>query len=205
MGRTVRGAVPMTALVLGVLVSGCSSETKRTGADPEPRGGETPQARKAGPRDSGCALPVSFDLPPGWQATATAAASASADPERKEFSLVCELRTEDPPGVAPLRVWTAPTAGRTPEQALKSLVDGVTLRLKQSRYSSVRTGASPITEAVFTESPGQTDDEDITARAFAVGTPDGIVAVQLGGMGASEDPSALPAYELARKSARAGG
>ncbi|MER6916056.1 lipoprotein [Streptomyces sp. NPDC000594] len=233
MNGVARGAVPL--IVLAVVVTGCSSETTRTGSRSGSGSGsgygsdtgagsgadddwdravkklkdeqeaaseeaeESGRKRDVGPGDSACILPVAFD--PGRYWHAKAVEGAAGKPLRKEFSLVCEVNSKEAHVRGTLRVWTAATAGRSAEQALKSLVGDVAPRLKHARYSSVRTGDLPVAEVVFTETPSPGGDQDTTARAFAIRAPDGITVVQLGGLGGSEDPAALPAYERAKKSA----
>ncbi|MFE7135951.1 lipoprotein [Streptomyces sp. NPDC057638] len=197
--RIARGAAPL--VLLTAVLTGCTTTTTTGG---EKRSEVPDEPSSVGARDSGCALPVSFDLEAGWQARATDAASAPVDSQRVAFSLVCELDGSAAGHAGRMRVWTAPVAGRTPEQALRGFVGEVTLRLKQESYAPFRAGALAAVEARFSESPGPAGGGETAARAFVVGAADGLVIVQLGGLGGGEDPRMLPAYEQIKKSVRAG-
>ncbi|MEU3687299.1 lipoprotein [Streptomyces narbonensis] len=216
MEHPIRIMAPAAALLVsGVLTAGCAA--------PEPLPEVTQGARPSGPAaskgtqgpaaaapssatlggaGSACALPVSFALAAKWEP------EAIEDPENPEFAALtrqgpatvrCEVDAKPAGHVGYLRVWTA---GKGPARAA---LEGFVKAEEKSTgvtYRETKAGALPATEVTYTVTD-ELLEEPKEERAFAVATPKGTVIVHLGGLDTAEHRAMLPAYELAKTTAKA--
>ncbi|WP_069174429.1 lipoprotein [Streptomyces griseus] len=178
--------------------SGTAPSAERGGTLPE-KGGTL-----GGP-GSACALPVTFDLAADWKPQAVKVEPGSELAElgqQGSATMVCEIDAKPAGNIGYLRVWQGKGAGTTPRAALEDFVAGDPNAGKAS-YSDTAAGSVAAAEVTYTVDV-ELLDERKTERAFAVATPDGPVVVHLGGLDSEEHTAMLPAYELAKKSLKAG-
>ncbi|MFB7606743.1 lipoprotein [Streptomyces gardneri] len=219
MEHPIRIMAPAAALLVsGVLTAGCAAPEPlpevTQGARPtsapstaEPQASKdakaaAPSGASLGGPGTACALPVSFALAEKWKAEAV------EDPENPEFAALtrqgpatvrCEVDAKPAGHIGYLRVWTA---GKGPARAALEGFMKAEEKATAVTYRETKAGALPATEVTYTvanELVGDPKDE----RAFAVSTPKGTVIVHLGGLDTAEHRAMLPAYELAKSTAKA--
>ncbi|MFE7516925.1 lipoprotein [Streptomyces sp. NPDC057540] len=206
--RPIRTAALPAALVAAGLLTVCGTPTTTPEPDAPARAGAPRKpsvpaaAGTLGGPGSACALPVSFALAEGWEP------EAIEDPEDPEFAALtrqgpatvrCEVDAKPSGHVGYLRVWTAPKG------PARAALEGFVKAEKGSAavsYRETTAGALPATEVTYTVRDGLTE-ESKEERAFAVSTPEATVIVHLGGLDTGEHRAMLPAYELARTTAKA--
>ncbi|MFI1657600.1 lipoprotein [Streptomyces sp. NPDC020472] len=209
--RPTRTAVPAVLVAAGLLLTACGTTPKpaapaapRKTAPAQPTAGATAKAAATlGGPGTACALPVSFGLAEGWKP------EAIEDPENPEFAALtrqgpavmrCEVDAKPTGNIGYLRVWTV--AKGPARAALEGFVKAAD-KPSAVTYRETRAGALAATEVTYTSRSALTD-EDKEQRAFAVSTPKGaVVIVHLGGMDTDEHRAMLPAYELAKSTAKA--
>ncbi|MFB7357791.1 lipoprotein [Streptomyces gardneri] len=219
MEHPIRIMAPAAALLVsGVLTAGCTApeplpevtQGARPTSAPSTAGPQASKDAKAaapsgaslGGPGTACALPVSFALAEKWKAEAV------EDPENPEFAALtrqgpatvrCEVDAKPAGHIGYLRVWTA---GKGPARAALEGFMKAEEKATAVTYRETKAGALPATEVTYTvanELVGDPKDE----RAFAVATPKGTVIVHLGGLDTAEHRAMLPAYELAKSTAKA--
>lgn len=216
MEHPIRIMAPAAALLVsGVLTAGCAApeplpevtQGARPTAAPATEGTKdakaaAPSGATLGGAGSACALPVSFALAEEWEP------EAIEDPENPEFAALtrqgpatvrCEVDAKPAGHVGYLRVWTA---GKAPARAA---LEGFVKAEEKSTgvtYRETKAGALPAIEVTYTVAD-ELLEEPKEERAFAVATPKGTVIVHLGGLDTAEHRAMLPAYELAKSTAKA--
>lgn len=173
----------------------CKNSAAPASASPGGAGGGT----AVGAAGSGCELPVTFELPKGFQPKAVAVPkdAALAELVRKgPLTVACEISAEGAGQVGFLRVWVDAEAKGNPRQSLQALLAGEDVR--KPAYKQLTVGGRPGAEVTYDKVSALTE-ETRTERAFAVQTARGMVAVTVGGLDAGEQEM-VSAYELARRS-----
>lgn len=224
----IRSAVRMAAAatVLGLALVGCGeddkadpgtdkspSATKSPEADPTPEktaeatpdsgkgpwgDGGAPAARgkTIGTPGSPCGdLPLTFTSARDWTSEAV-----QHDPDFEQGGLfpVCEVDAKPGGNIGYLRVFTGETDA-SPREALAAFIkDEKPVSVK---YRTADLGGTEATEVSFA-SRSAVDDEKKPELAFAVETGDGIAVVSLRGLDAQEHTEMIPAYLLARETAK---
>ncbi|MFF3759900.1 lipoprotein [Streptomyces sp. NPDC002185] len=198
--RPTRTPAVAAVLVTGALLTACATTPKPDAPAPGGASGRSTvpaAAATLGGPGSACALPVSFALAEDWEP------EAIEDPEDPEFAALtrqgpatvrCEVDAKPAGNIGYLRVWTAPKGS-----AARAALEGFVTAEKGSAaasYRETRAGALPATEVTYSVGPKE-------ERAFAVATPKATVIVHLGGLDTDEHRAMLPAYELARTTAKA--
>ncbi|MEU6621793.1 lipoprotein [Streptomyces litmocidini] len=207
--RPMRTAVSAALVAAGLLLTACGTTPKpdAEAAPAETAARPTAPAVKAaatlGGPGTACALPVSFALAEGWKPEAIKDAE---NPDLAELTrqgpavMRCEVDAKPAGNIGYLRVWTvAKGPARTALEGFVKAADKPSAVV----YRETRAGALAATEVTYTSRSALTD-EDKEQRAFAVTTPKGaVVIVHLGGMDTEEHRAMLPAYELAKGTAKA--
>ncbi|WP_217280862.1 lipoprotein [Kibdelosporangium persicum] len=178
-----------TALLTAALLAGCdSTETK---PDPEVSAGDG----SIGADGSACPLPVTFDLPKGWQAEAV----PGDDFRMGEVTLACEIDAKPAGMIGFIRVFTGETKG-TAESALKAFVQDYKGKGEgdaQEAYTAIKVGGVDGVEVEYVNRP--TSGTSKRERAFALRPGTTAVVVHLGGIDDAEHDSMLSSYQLVRK------
>ncbi|MFC9591846.1 lipoprotein [Streptomyces sp. NPDC056944] len=202
-------AVPAALVAAGLLLTACGALGTTPEPDDAPARAGAPEkpavpaaAATLGGKGSACALPVSFALAEGWKP------EAIENPEDPEFAALtrqgpatvrCEVDAKPSGNIGYLRVWTAPKG------PARTALEGFVKAEKGSSavsYRETRAGALPATEVTYRVRDPLTE-ESKEERAFAVSTPEATVIVHLGGLDTDEHRAMLPAYELAKTTAKA--
>jgi hypothetical protein len=214
------------ALLAGVL-TGCSGAAQDD-AKPSPSASASADGSvsavtrggSVGAAGSACELPVTFDIAKDWKAEAvdTGAGSGgdgSAEPDSElaqevadallhqgPVTAACEIDAKPAGNIGFLRVWTGKAGDDDARAVLEAFVaaeDGAS----RAKYSTFEAGGLSGVEVKYlftSELLEETKEES----ALAVTTKRGPVVLHLGGMDTDEHRAMLPAYELAKKTLRAG-
>lgn len=219
-GISVRRGLPAAAAVTAALcaLAGCGSgddgKTTAAGssatapASPAGSAGAPEPAAKGGSigaTGSTCELPVTFDLPAGWEPAAVDVDPGSefaALAQQGPLTLVCEIDAKPTGNIGFLRVWRGEKSGASPRALLEAFVTAGT-GAADATYTDVRAGTVAGAEAAYTVYSDLLDGRK-KESAFLVPTAQGPVVVHLGGMDSDEHDQMLPAYELAKSSLRTG-
>ncbi|MFH8728231.1 lipoprotein [Streptomyces termitum] len=202
----VRAPFLRTALLASVLLTACGTAPEPDAApSAAPSSPATPSAPSApavraagavGGAGSACPLPVSFSLAEKWE-------PKPVDPElaalvkRGPALLACEVAGRKSGDTAFLRVWKAP---KGPARA--ALDAFVRTEKNKGLALTEAAGGVPVVEARYS-AYSELLEEWYDGRAFAVGTGEGVVVVEVDGMDAEED-RVVAAYELAKSTLKAG-
>lgn len=179
-----------------------------------------------GAAGSACELPVTFDIAEDWKAEAVdagagagkAAGSGSTEAEdgESEFAqeiadallrqgpvtAACEVDAKPAGNIGFLRIWTGEPGDDDARAVLEAFVaaeDGAS----KARYSSFEAGGLSGAEVKYLYT-SKLLEETKEEAALAVTTERGPVVLHLGGMDTDEHRAMLPAYELAKRTLRAG-
>lgn len=208
----VRALAP--ALLVTVALTGCGSsdggtkaadrpaqETKAT-----PAGKPVTSGGTIGPAGSACPMPVTFDYATSWTPK-----GVKVDPDavlaelaqQGKVTVVCEINAKATGNIGFLRVWAGePSDISEPREALEAFLADEESASKVT-YTAIEAGSLAAAEVTYT-THSELLDESKPERAFAVSTPDGPVVVHLGGLDSDEHRQMLPAYELAKRTLKAG-
>ncbi|GHA72184.1 lipoprotein [Streptomyces termitum] len=207
----VRAPFPRTALLASVLLTAAACGTAPE-PDAAPSAAPSSQAVPATPATpsapaakaagsvggpgSACPLPVSFSLAEKWEPVSVDAELAALV-KRGPALLTCEVKARKSGDTAFLRVWKAPKGPA--RAALDAFVK--TEKNKGLALTEAAVGGVPVVEARYS-AYSELLEEWYDGRAFATGTGEGVVVVQLDGVDAEED-RVVAAYELARSTLKA--
>lgn len=153
-----------------------------------------------GAAGSGCELPVTFRVAAKWRPKAVTIADDDplAELARKgPLRMACEIDGKPAGHLGFIRVWVDSRAGGDARAALQPFLDGA--KTRGVAWTCFTAGGREAAEVGFAQY-GELSEEYTKRRAFAVVTPAGAVAVELGGLDDEEHTAMLPAYELARGS-----
>lgn len=206
--RNLLPRVVAAALVIAVL-SGCMlSEGNETGGklSPEPPKASASTAVKGaaggtiGAAGATCAsLPVLFDIADGWQPDAVESAVLT----QGGVTAACEVDAKPAGHLGFLRVWTGAGAAETPRTALKAFVADSGDKPSKIVYTDVKAGGLEATEVSYMVY-SELMEEARKQRAFAVTAAGSVIVVHIGGLDSAEHDAMLPAYELAKRTLKAG-
>ncbi|MER7177576.1 lipoprotein [Streptomyces mesophilus] len=183
--------------------SGKSDDSKNGDADTGGAKGNPPakSGGSVGAAGSACKLPVTFGIAAKWEPT-----TVDIDPDSNDLAdllrqgpvvIRCEVNGKKADSIAFIRAHLEESpAGGSPRKVLEGYV-AADEDPKGATYTTFAAGGETATEVVYTTT-SKLLEEERKARAFAVGTPDGVVLVSLGGFD-SEEPEVLSAYELAKQ------
>ncbi|MFE2041211.1 lipoprotein [Streptomyces sp. NPDC059477] len=207
MGKRAGAATAVAAIVL----AGCSGggDGKGDGGD----GGEasasaTPAAEvraggTVGPPGSVCELPLTFDIAEEWEPDAVDVEGAGEFIEllqRGPVTGVCEIDAKPAGNIGFIRVYTGEPGDDDAKAVLSAFVADEPGAIEE-RYTSFTAAGVPAGEVTY-RIESEFYDEPNPEQAFALITPDGPVVVQVGGLDREEHEAMLPAYELAKRTAR---
>ncbi|MFJ7072053.1 lipoprotein [Streptomyces sp. NPDC098781] len=222
----VRRRLAQAALLAGVL-TGCAgaadgdaktSTSASASADAE-RASDTAvrSAGSIGAAGSACELPVTFDIAEDWKAEAidTGTGDGSAEPESElaqevadallhqgPVTAACEVDAKPAGNIGFLRVWTGEEGGDDARAVLEDFV-AAEKGASKAKYSAFAAGGLKGVEVKYLYT-SKLLEETKEEAALAVATKQGPVVIHLGGMDTDEHRAMLPAYELAKRTLRAG-
>ncbi|MEU8677062.1 lipoprotein [Streptomyces sp. NPDC048560] len=215
----VRALVP--AVLATLALSGCGSSDSgtdggeatakqpsqqgTTGAADSAAGKPVTAGGTLGAAGSACPMPVTFDFAASWTPEAVEVDPGSelaALGQQGPVTMICEIDAKPAGNIGYLRVWAGEPSGSEPRAVLEAFL-AADESAGKAAYTEVRAGSLAASEVTYTVS-SELLDEPKTERAFAVVTPDGPVVVHLGGLDTGEHEQMLPAYELAKKTLKAG-
>ncbi|QOV33469.1 hypothetical protein IM697_25010 [Streptomyces ferrugineus] len=228
--RRVRRRLAQAAL-LAVVLTGCSgvaqddpktpssasAAAEAARADETASGGDTAvkSGGTIGAAGSACELPVTFDIAEDWKAEAVDGGDGSgeADSELAQeiadallhqgpVTATCEIDAKPAGNIGFLRIWK----GKAGDDDARAVLEGFVKAEKgvsKAKYSAFEAGGltgAEVNYLVTSELLDETKEES----ALAVATKQGPVVIHLGGMDTDEHRAMLPAYELAKRTLRAG-
>lgn len=220
-GRIRRGVAG--AALLGAVLTGCSGGSGeepadgRASASAEVSGSGPGAARSGGSvgaAGSACELPVTFDIAASWKPKAVDPKPAGNDDElageladallhQGPVTMACEIDAKPAGAIGFLRVWTGEPGDADARSVLKEFV-AAEEGAGKAKYRTFE-AADGVTGAEVTyQYTSKVLDETKEQRALAVTTKRGPVVLHLGGLDTEEHRAMLPAYELAKRTLRAG-
>ncbi|MEU4690493.1 lipoprotein [Actinoplanes sp. NPDC023714] len=177
---------------LGKLDQYCPQPGQSSGAATEPTVDGV-----VGAAGSGCELPVTFEVAEKWKPKAVEIAEDDPLAElasKGTLRLICEIDAKPAGHLGFLRVWTGPAKGGDLRAALKPFLTEA--KTRKVTYTPAK-GVDGLD--VSFEQYQKLTEEWLPHRAFAVLDGESVVALDLGGIDASEHEAMLPAYELAMR------
>ncbi|MGC9539696.1 lipoprotein [Streptomyces sp. UG1] len=220
----VRRRLAQAALLAGVLTacSGTAEDdpkaTSSASASAEPAGADDPAVKSGGTigaAGSACELPVTFDIAEGWKAEAVDGedGSGEADSELAQeiagallhqgpVTATCEIDAKPAGNIGFLRIWKGKAGDGDARAVLEAFVKAEK-GVSKAKYSAFETGGLTGAEVKYLVT-SELLDETKEESALAVATKRGPVVIHLGGMDTDEHRAMLPAYELAKRTLRAG-
>ncbi|MGW4498027.1 lipoprotein [Micromonospora sp. NPDC004336] len=151
-----------------------------------------PAGTTVGKKGSPCALPVTFSLPERWKVEAVRGSTEFGEPTVGKATLLCELNARPTGDLGFIRVWRVDGVAGGAEEHLKHFVGAYAPKASGAQYRRLRAGTVDAVEATYTVD-GDTD------RAVALSSLYGPVVLSLD---TSDPADLLPAYQLAKQSAR---
>ncbi|MEH1098737.1 lipoprotein [Micromonospora sp. CPCC 205561] len=152
-----------------------------------------PAGVTVGGKGTPCELPVTFSVPAGWKVEAVRTSAKFGEAGLVGFTMICELDARPTGAVGFLRVWRG-DPGST-QQRFERFLTAYSAKAADAEYRRVRAGTMDAVEAsYFKEDGGTYRDRAVVMSAWrhsVVFTLD-----------APEVEELLPAYQLAKQSAR---
>lgn len=203
MGRELKTMTALGAVLLLGLLGGCSTEAAdepEKNAQGETAAPAVERGESVGAKGSPCELPATFETAAGWTAEAV---TAPGMPAQGPVTLACEIDAKPAGHIGFLRVWTGGKADDDPRKALEAFTAAEAPSREDAAFEETKVGPYDGVEVGYLNT-GEMLDAPKKERALAFATPDGLVVLHLGGADTTEHEQMLPAFELTKRSVRAG-
>ncbi len=157
-----------------------------------------------GPDDSPCPLPVTFDVPAGWQPAALDPGDPDGDfasmTYNGDFAVACEINAGPAGPIGHLRVWVSEEQPEDLEETLATFLrEDVSGEISEQHYRETHAGDLETVEATVLAYSDVLEEQRRT-RGFVVRTPDGAAVVEYTGFDRIEHEAMVPGYLRARDS-----